>query len=173
MNTIPQPPTTFDVPPFCDRWIRWSEVNACFWPGKGRRSEKVDPILAPIRSRGGIYIFAWSVSAPKTLAPVTKEVQYIGQTNWFKRRMGQFGTSAGFWGKRAAGHGPGWHWPKGRNDKLWVAFFDVGSDLDQSHLAEGLRYWIEAVALEEHRKALGVLPPLQQASAERRQLVLK
>jgi hypothetical protein len=73
--------------------------------------------------------------------------------------MGGFSNSAGFWGSRAKGHSAGWRWPQGESQHLWVAYFPAGNDLP-SHLAEGWRKWLEAVALEEHRAIQGNLPAL-------------
>jgi hypothetical protein len=53
-------------------------------------------------------------------------------------------------------------WPEGRDENLWVAFFELGGELE-SHLAKGLRVWMEAVAFEEHKQANGSLPLLNAA----------
>ena len=45
----------------------WREVSACFWPMRGRRSERVNPILAAVRHMGGIY-FLDGVSRTVNLA---------------------------------------------------------------------------------------------------------
>ena len=166
------PPGEFDVPAFANRWFHWSEISDCFWPGRGCRSEKAKPELAAARNLGGVYLMAWCDLAPTVLAPTAKELQYIGETNSFKNRMTGFGRSAGFWGERDDGHGPAWHWPKGRNRHLWVVFFQIPIEPLPKHLPDGLRKWMEAVALEEYRHVHGVLPPLQVASKHNRAIRL-
>jgi hypothetical protein len=89
-------------------------------------------------------------------------VQYIGETNAFGRRLRQFGDSAGLFGVRRRGHSAGWRWQNGARKHLQVAFFPVAAPLGQIHLAIGLRKWLEAVALEEHRLAHGRLPVVNQ-----------
>jgi hypothetical protein len=155
--TIPTPSNCFDTPGFAGKWFHWDEINACFWPGVGGRSERVNPELAPIRNRGGIYLLAWSRQRPDHLRPDLPEVKYIGETGEFKSRLGNFGNSAGIWGERSDGHSAGWRWPKADARDLWVAFFEIGTGLPD-HLACGLRKWMEAVALEEHRAENGSLP---------------
>lgn len=76
--------------------------------------------------------------------------------------MGQFGSSAGFWGERSNGHSAGWRWPEAQTEHTWVGFFPVGDGL-QPHLAAGMRLWMEAVALEEYRLAFGRLPNINEA----------
>ncbi len=160
---IPVPPNTFaGLVAFAERWFHWGDVAACFWPGAGGRSERVNPLLAPVRHSGGIYLLAWSDAAPALVHPSAAEVVEIGETNWFKRRMDQFRTSAGFLGARNDGHSTAWKWPEGRHENLWVAFFELGGELEY-HLAKGLRVWMEAVAFEEHRQATGSLPFLNAA----------
>ena len=78
--------------------------------------------------------------------------------------MGYFARSAGFWGDRQDGHSAGWRWPKNASGNLWVAFFAVGAELP-AHLADGLRKWMEAVALEEHRLEHGSLPAVNAAKS--------
>lgn len=126
---------------------------------------KVNPTLAPVCSCGGVYLLAWSKSAPKLIQPSVSAIHYIGQTNLFKRRMEQFGWSAGFWGERASGHSAGWRWPQGQHAQLLVAFFEMGCDLP-IHLADGLRAWMEGVALEEYFQANGRLPIINEEELE-------
>ncbi|MBE7465977.1 MAG: hypothetical protein HS116_21080 [Planctomycetes bacterium] len=154
-------PTSFEVAPFGGQWFAWAEIAACFWPGRSRRADKVNPKLAPVRELGGVYCFAWSPQAPPLIDPKAPQVKYIGETRSFLRRMGQFGHSAGFWNKRQDGHSAGWRWPEGRTECAWVAFFPVGQGL-LPHLASGMRHWMEAVALEEHRLANGRLPEVNE-----------
>ena len=158
-HKIPQPPVTFDLAAFAERWFHWQDIAPCFWPGSRRRSIKVNPVLCPVRFLGGVYVIARSLKAPNSLHPTHAAVQYVGETGNFNRRMRQFGTSAGFFGPRAKGHSAAWRWPLGRKEHLWVAFFEVGGDL-LPHLAKGMRHWMEAVALEEHRQLRGALPAL-------------
>jgi hypothetical protein len=157
--------TSFDVQPFGGRWFRWADIAACFWPGRGGRAALVNPELAPIRPLGGVYIFAWSPESPAVIGPTAPAVRYIGETSEFRRRMGQFGNSAGFWGERENGHSAGWRWPAGQTENTWVSFFPIGNDL-LPHLAAGMRLWMEAVALEEHRLAHGRLPEINEAVDE-------
>jgi hypothetical protein len=93
------------------------------------------------------------------------EVRYIGETINFNQRMGGFGNSAGFWGGRRFGHSAGWRWPEGQAEHCWIAFFPVGNEL-LTHLATGMRKWLEAVALEEYRLACGRLPEVNSAVSE-------
>src|SRR6476646_6578001 len=110
-NTIPVPPTSLGWPPLGGRWFHWSEVEACFWPGAGKRSCNVDSILAEIKDYGGVYVLAWSQKEPKRLYPhIAKQVEYIGEKKWVKGRMEGFRWSAGFWGERAPGHSAAWSW---------------------------------------------------------------
>jgi hypothetical protein len=92
-------------------------------------------------------------------------VKYVGETADFRSRMGYFARSAGFWGDRKDGHSAGWRWPENASGNLWIAFFEVGAELP-AHLAEGLRKWMEAVALEEHRLEHGNLPAVNAAKNE-------
>ena len=158
---IRQPPSIFNADAFCNRWFSWRDIQACFWPGQGKKAINVNPKLAPVRDLGGVYLLSWAVSLPKTFSPAARSVCYVGETNCFRRRMGDFGNSAGLWGARAKGHSAGWRWPKGRSHHLWVAFFPLGGDMP-SHLAEGFRKWMESVAIEEHRCARGALPRLNE-----------
>jgi hypothetical protein len=155
-NSIPRPPNYFKWKAYKGRWFSWSQIAKCFWPGVGRRSKKVDAGLCSIAKSSGVYLLAWSEKPPAKVHPRVKEIEYIGESNHFKSRMGGFRNSAGFRGKRSFGHSAAWRWKKGWK-KLWVAFFEIGTDLidDRRHLAEGLRRWAEAVALEEHRAANG------------------
>ncbi len=158
-------PTSFNLQPFGGRWFRWAEISECFWPGRGRQATIVNPELAPIRHRAGIYCVAWSQQSPQCVRPTAIEVKYIGETGEFLRRMGQFSVSAGFGGARSNGHSAAWRWPLGRKENIWVSFFEVGETLP-AHLAEGLRHWMEAVALEEYRLAYGHLPEINEAKTE-------
>ena len=161
-STIPQPQTTFNLRPFAERWFQWTEINACFWPGPGRQAVKVNPILSPVRTLGGVYLIAWSQQPPETFVPCDRAVQYVGETGDFCDRMNRFRSSAGIrWKDRYKGHSAAYRWPQGQSEHLWVGFFPVGKDL-QPHLAEGMRVWMEAVAQEEYRLVHGNVPPLNQ-----------
>lgn len=157
--TIQIPPTSLNWPPLGDGWFHWKEVDANFWP-KERRTRVAHPDLDFIKDSGGVYVIAWSVEKPcQKQLHTCPQVKYIGETHCFKTRMGAFGTSAGFWGDRANGHSAGWSWEQGKVHNLWVAFFDVLNGVEMpTHLAMGLRKWVEAVALEEHRQVNGRLP---------------
>ena len=158
---VPSPPAHFNLTPHANRWFAWAEVHRCFWPKSFgfRRSADVHPVLAPMVRQGGVYLLAWALEAPTSVHPTTAEVCYIGETGSFKARMGGFGNSAGLWDTpRAFGHSAGWRWPEGGKKHLWVAFCKVDWPLAQAHLATGMRMWMEAVALEEHRQANGSLP---------------
>jgi hypothetical protein len=158
-------PTSFCIQPFSGRWFHWSEISACFWPGAGGRSVKVNQNLAAICHLGGIYCLGWSVGAPKIIGPTARAVRYIGETARFKERMSGFRNSAGLNGNREFGHSAGWRWPLHHADNLWVSFFLIGNEL-LPHLAGGLRGWMEAVALEEYRLAHGQLPIVNGAKGE-------
>ena len=158
--SIPSPPVTFDLEAFAGQWFHWRDVTPWFWPRAGGRSERVNRVLAPVRSEGGVYFLAWSPDVPAEARPKASEICYIGETVRFKNRMTQFSNSAGFNGDRKTGHNPAMRWPEGRKEHLWVAFFKVVEDPLQPHVEEGLRRWMEAVALEEHRLAHGALPQL-------------
>ncbi len=142
-------PNYFNLEAYQGMWWHWNDVERCFWPGSGGRSHNINPDLAHVIDLGGVYIFAWSIRVPGRVHPANARVKYIGETSCFKRRMGQFGTSAGFWGLRDNGHSAGWRWPEKRNENMWVSFFIVQSS-DKDHLLKGLRCWLEALALEEH-----------------------
>lgn len=158
-NVLPSVPTSFTIQPFADQWFSWADVEACFWPGRGKRAIAINPVLAPVRGRGGVYALAWSAKAPRRVHPAAAAVQYVGESGWFCRRMEQFGNSAGFWGKRSNGHSAGWRWPKGQTHNLWIAFFPIDDSLPD-HIARGMRVWLEGLALEEHRLCNGALPQI-------------
>ena len=164
-QVIASVPTSFDVQPFAGWWFPWTDIGSCFWPGRGRRAADINPDLAPVRTLGGVYCFAWSTVAPPNIGPTAGTIRYIGETNAFLRRMGQFGNSAGFWGARQNGHSAGWRWPAGQSEKVWVSFFPIGNEL-LPHLADGMRVWMEAVALEEFRLVHGRLPEINAEVAE-------
>src|SRR5579872_1284632 len=91
VSNIPSPPNSFaGLLAFAERWFRWRDVAACFWPGHGGRSDRVNSVLAPARHLGGVYLLAWSETAPTLVHPAAAEVVEIGETNWFKGRMHQF-----------------------------------------------------------------------------------
>ena len=82
------PSELFDLIPHKNRWFLWTDVEECFWPGRGGRSHAINPSLSSIRNAAGIYCIAW---APTGTVPTPEEptVQYIGQTKNFKARMAQ------------------------------------------------------------------------------------
>lgn len=166
-ETIPVPPSSFSVAAHGRGWYRWSEVADCFFPRYrgGTTSAAADEVLAPAKDEGGIYLIAQSASEPASPRPEDAAVVYVGETVWFKRRMDQFGDSAGLWGARANGHSAGWRYT-GSGEDLWVAFFVVEWPLAQPHLAEGMRKWLESVALEEYRQVHSRLPPLNEGEVK-------
>lgn len=157
MNQLLSVPSMFNIEPFGGQWFHWNQIEECFWPGKGRRPEKVNPQLASVRNSSGVYLLAWSMPAPELVSPLASQIQYIGQTNCFHGRMAQFATSAGLWGKRDNGHSAGWRWPEGKRENLFVAFFPIIEGLSP-HLASGLCHWLEALALEAYRINNNELP---------------
>lgn len=146
---------------FAEKWFRWEEVTRSFWPeGGSRLSRQAGEEASSIGDTGGVYLLSWSPTAPPLKGPTCDALQYVGETNNFRKRMGQFANSAGFWGERKNGHTAAWRWPKGESRNLWVAFFLMGNHLP-NHLAKGLRVMMEAVAIEEYCSAHdGQLPPL-------------
>lgn len=159
---IDAPPTTFLLPAHLNAWCSWARVTKCFWPRYYgfNTSKKADADLAPMVNAGGIYVIANSgAQAPSSLHPSDPSVVYVGETIWYKRRIGQFGDSAGLWddGLRTKGHSAGFR-IKLQRDRLWISFFPVAWPRDQRHLGIGLRLWLEALAIEEHRIANGSLP---------------
>jgi len=100
---------------------------------------------------------AWAKQPPE-VHPSHAAVQYVGETGEFRSRMNDFARSAGFRGEPCNGHSGAYRWECGRREHLWVAFFHVACPLGQEHLGIGLRKWLEAVALEEHRRANGDIP---------------
>ena len=126
--------TSFDLPAFAGQWFHWTAIAECFWPGAGGRAATVNPELAPVRHLGGVYCFAWSAERPEVIGPTAPLVRYVGETSNFRRRMGQFGNSVGFWGERSNGHSAGWRWPEGQTEQTWVSFFPLGGGLHPSTL---------------------------------------
>jgi hypothetical protein len=63
------------------------------------------------------------------------------------------------------GQSAGWRWPIGQSDNTWITFFPIGNEL-LPHLAAGMRFWMEAVALEEFRLVHGRLPEINEAVGE-------
>jgi hypothetical protein len=58
-SNIPTRPNSFAaLLAFAERWFHWGDVAACFWPGPGGRSERANPVLAPVRHCGGVYLLA-------------------------------------------------------------------------------------------------------------------
>lgn len=106
-------------------------MTRCFWPRYHgfHTSKKADAELAPMIDAGGIYLIADSgQQAPASLHPSDPSVIYVGETSRFKRRMGQFGDSAGLWddGLRTPGHSAGFR-VKLQRDRLWLTFFSTWS----------------------------------------------
>lgn len=154
------PSERFDLIPHENRWFPWTDVEECFWPGRGGRSHAINPSLASIRNAAGIYCVAW---APTGTIPIPDEqkVQYIGQTKNFKARMNQFASSAGiFWDDRYDGHSAAWRWPKGKTAKMMIAFFPL-SEPEADHMQTGRLFWYEALAINLYfLRHDNSLPPL-------------
>src|SRR2546421_12070259 len=87
MHMIVRPPNTFPHAPFGNSWFKWDAIDACFWPGLGRRSIAIDPVLARIANLGGVYLFAWCAKAPRGFGPTLRVIKAIGETGHFKSRM--------------------------------------------------------------------------------------
>lgn len=150
----------FDLTPHENRWFPWTDVEECFWPGRGGRSHAVNPSLASIRNAAGIYCVVWAPSGTIP-TPDEQKVQYIGQTKNFKARMNQFASSAGiFWDDRYDGHSAAWRWPKGKTAKMMIAFFPL-SEPEADHMQTGRLFWYEALAINLYFLRHGnSLPPL-------------
>lgn len=150
---------TFSLKPFEDRWFSWQRIAPCFWPGLGKLAASADPLLAPVRTMGGVYLIGWG-EPEKMPAPTDPAVQYVGQTSNFKRRMKKFKASGGFDSlKRRKGHSAAGRWPLGKNQKMHVAFFPLKENV-LPHMATGLLYLEEALALDAYYRKYGKLPPL-------------
>ena len=152
MNTL----KTFDLNAHGAGWYAWEDIEKCFWPGAGRKSVNVDPILGQLVASKGVYCIAWNATGKAF--PGNPAIQYIGQTGSFKSRMEQFGWSAGFWGNRAPGHSAGWRWHEQKSEQLQVAFFPLPVTDIPKHMLNGYLHWYEALALDAHLKQYGSLP---------------
>ena len=131
----------FGLKPFENRWFHWDEIAKCFWPGQGERSEFINSSLAPARKMAGIYVICWSKEPPTLVAPSSPRVMYIGQFKNFKKRLEQFGWSAGLWDEdRYNDHSAAWRWPQGESKWLWVAFYPLANSYPE-HIKVGLLYW--------------------------------
>jgi len=150
----------FDLAPFNDTWYHWARVNDCFWPGTGNRSDKIDPKLSPVRLLSGIYVIAWGELSGNP-SPRSDAVQYIGMTDNFKNRMGQFATSSGIhYDERYDGHSAAWRWPFGKCELMHIAFFPLLENYPP-HLKNGLLHMHEALAIDFYYKThQNTLPPL-------------
>lgn len=156
MSSPLTPPLTFDLVPFGSVWLHWKDVERALFPGRGKRCEEA---FRELRRVGGIYLLAWSEAEPTELSPAILSVKYVGETDRFMKRMGQFGRAAGFWGPRKKGqHSAGERWPKARHEHLWVLFFPFSVPGGLPHLVTGLRKWLEALALDAHAQVRGSLP---------------
>ena len=140
----------FDLKVHGEGWYAWEDIEKCFWPGAGRKSVNVDPILGQLVASKGVYCIAWNATGKAF--PGNPAIQYIGQTGSFKSRMEQFGWSAGFWGNRAPGHSAGWRWHEQKSEQLQVAFFPLPVTEIPKHMLNGYLHWYEALALDAHLK---------------------
>jgi hypothetical protein len=149
-------PELFDLEAHGAGWYPWAAISNCFWPGAGKKSASVDPVLAQMATAKGVYCIAWRATGKAS--PDNPTVQYIGQTSSFKFRMGQFAWSAGLWGARARGHSAGWRWHEKKEEQLSVAFFPLRSPNIPKHMLNGYLHWYEALALEAHHQRCSALP---------------
>lgn len=152
---VPPLAKSFDLKPYLGRWIHWSRIAPCFFPGRGRRAAKIDPELAPIRDCGGVYVMIWEKS-PGRVLHTDRAVVYIGETANFGVRMADWAWSAGFWGKRKKGHSAAWRWKEGA-EHFSVAFFVVEPPVSK-RLAKHVRVYYEIIGTEEYRSRHGQLP---------------
>src|SRR5262249_30873827 len=108
-----------------------------------------------------VYFLAWSVERPTSASPRDPLIQWVGETDNLRKRMGDFGRSAGLWsGVRGKGHSGGCRWPIGRREHLWVLFHPSGDTDLPPHLHKWRRKWMESLAQHEHILATGDLPGL-------------
>lgn len=155
----------FNLYPHSEKWFSWEEVNSCFWPGKGNLSCKVNPELSSVISMSGIYLIGWGEKKgiPTPNSPIVK---YIGMTENFKNRIGQFASSSGLhYDDRYDGHSAAWRWPSGKSEQMVIAFFELPKN-QEKHLRIGLLHWQEALAIHEYYKKYGVIPPLNEGFGE-------
>ena len=81
-------------------------------------------------------------------------VVYVGETSNLRRRMGQFGTSAGFFGTRKKGHSGAWRWKDDwSTDGAFFALYPVPDDVVAAGLAPLWRLCREAQALASYAQA--------------------
>lgn len=156
---------TFYLKPHHNKWFSWKEINSCFWPGQGKRSSNINSDLSPVISMAGIYLIGWGndLGIP---TPCSEYVKYIGMTENFKNRIGQFAASSGIhYEERHDGHSAAWRWPQGMCSKMTVAFFELPKD-QEKHLRQGLLHWQEALAIDEYYKLYGQVPPLNLGDGE-------
>jgi hypothetical protein len=79
---------------------------------------------------------------------------YVGETGELRRRMGQFGNSAGFFGDRGPGHSGAWRWPdEWRLDQVFIALYPTPADVVDAGLAPLWRVYREAQALAAFAQA--------------------
>lgn len=150
----------FSLNPYINTWFSWDRVNECFWPGAGGRSEHIDPELAPVRLMSGIYVIGWG-DCSSIPTPSADIVQYIGMTQNFKNRIGQFAISSGLhYDERYNGHSAGWRWPIGRRVHMKIAFFPL-KDNYALHMKSGILHYYEALAIDTYYQKFGnIVPPL-------------
>lgn len=165
-SALESPPAEFSFTACAEEWFHWLDIQKCFWPGAGKRSALINPVLGPIGKLGGVYLLAWSKQAPERMHPAASEVRYIGETYWFKDRMDGFRRSAGLLGERTNGHSAAWRWPLGQCENLWVAFFEIPHLPLPDYLCKGWRKYMEAIAIHEHVIANSRQPLVTAAKTE-------
>src|SRR5689334_16475859 len=92
LTATPRPPSSFELEPLGSEWLHWSKLALQAFPGRGVPRQGGLQELADV---GGIYLLAWSETRPLELSPAERTVKYIGETDRFLRRLGQFGCAAG------------------------------------------------------------------------------
>ena len=150
----------FILNPFLNQWFHWNRIDTCFWPGAGKRSLKIDPDLSPAKDLSGIYVIAWG-NMEGIPDPASPEVQYIGLTNNFKRRMEQFASSAGLhYDDKYSGHSAAWNsWPIGKYELMNIAFFPISESM-APHVESGFLHWQEALAIDKYYKVHNRVPSM-------------
>jgi hypothetical protein len=157
---------SFNLAALQEKWFHWDEVYACFWPEAGANTDNLNPELLKIRNSAGVYCIAWGDPSGSP-NPASSNVIYIGQTKSFRRRLSEFATSSGiFYDDRFNGHSAAWRWPKGKYEKMHIAFFVVESNVP-AHLLQGKLFWQEALAIHAfYLKHNEMTPPLNANNGE-------
>jgi hypothetical protein len=155
----------FALAAYDERWVPWSELENAAWPGARLRADDPRRTLRDTLERPGVYIVTWTSSTrrPRGSPHAAHDaIVYIGETGSLRRRMGQFGNSAGFFGQRGPGHSGGWRWDESwSKDGAFFAVYPAPEDVIDAGLAPLWRLCREAQALaayaEAHRQRLPVM----------------